>query len=89
MPDPPDPPKRSLLAVLAMLEPLEDDIGCPETPLIAEDVLPIIARLPREERKKLRELLDAQQYVDIPVKPDEFGTDEKLLELDADGWEEG
>ena len=89
MPDSPDPPPRSLLTVLAMLEPAGLDIGCPVTPLTAEDVLPIIAKLPREELTRLRQLLDAQRYVEIPVKPDEFGTDEKLLELDADGWEEG
>ena len=58
------------------------------TPLTADDVLPIVAKLSREERRRLLDLLDAQAYVQQPVQPDEFSTDEKLLELDADGWEE-
>jgi len=31
---------------------------------------------------------DAAIYAEIPVEADEFSTDEQLIDLDADGWEE-
>lgn len=33
------------------------------------------------------QLHDAARYAEIPVQPGEFGSDENLLALDADGWD--
>ncbi|MBI5490135.1 MAG: hypothetical protein HY907_00390 [Deltaproteobacteria bacterium] len=68
--------------------------------MTAEDLWPLVEKLPRAERLKLARLAlarvalppaatDAQRYAACPPCPDEFATepDEDPLEWEADGWE--
>lgn len=62
--------------------------------LKADDILPLIARLSREERRRLFRLAlgqgktDAQAYAAQPPREDEFSSDEDSLAWEAEGWEE-
>jgi hypothetical protein len=66
------------------------------TPLTAEDLLPLIAKLSSEERHRLLKLVlrqggsDGDAYAAHPVTTDEFATDhdgDDPLAWDAEGWE--
>jgi hypothetical protein len=63
-------------------------------PLTATDLLPLVARLAPQERKRLVRLIedagerDAALYLASPVKPGEFASDEDPLAWDADGWDQ-
>ena len=62
--------------------------------LTADDIFPLVASLPREERARLLRLmvsqkgLDAFAYSSTPASRDEFSVDEEPLTWDAEGWEE-
>lgn len=63
-------------------------------PLTANDLLPLIARLDANERKRLLALLlqvderDAALYQMSPAKISEFGSDDDSLAWDAEGWDQ-
>jgi hypothetical protein len=64
-------------------------------PTTADDLLPMIAALPRRERIRLIRLItqipsrdDAAAYAEMPPQPGEFTSDESMLEWEAEGWEE-
>lgn len=64
-------------------------------PLTANDLLPLVARLAPEERKRLVHLIeataerDAAIYLASPSKPGEFDSDDdSALAWDAAGWEQ-
>jgi hypothetical protein len=63
-------------------------------PLTANDLLPLVARLEPQERRRLIQLIestserDASIYRATPPLPTEFVSDEDPLGWDADGWEE-
>lgn len=64
-------------------------------PLRAEDLLPLIAKLPRDQRVRLAKLAlsaagtgDAAVYAAVPVAADELASDEDSLGWDAEGWDE-
>jgi hypothetical protein len=66
------------------------------TPLTAEDLLPLIAKLSSEEKHRLLKLVLRQDRSDSdadaaqPVTRDEFASDadeDDPLAWDADGWE--
>jgi hypothetical protein len=69
-----------------------DFTGMP-APLTADDLLPLIAKLSTEERRRLLQLVfrqgrtDAEAYAAQPVRPDEFSSADDALAWDADGWE--
>ena len=62
--------------------------------LKADDILPLIARLSVDERRRLFRLAlgqgktDAQTYAAQPPRDDEFSSDEDSLAWEAEGWEE-
>jgi hypothetical protein len=62
-------------------------------PLTADDLLPLIAKLSTEERRRLLHLVlrqgktDAEAYAALPVQPDEFSSADEALGWDADGWD--
>lgn len=62
--------------------------------LKAEDILPLIAKLSREERQRLFRLAlgqgrtDEQAYAALPPKDDEFTSDEGHLSWEAEGWDD-
>lgn len=62
-------------------------------PLTADDLLPLVARLDPAERSRLVRLIaakatqDAQKYLTVPPKPDEFATEDDPLAWDAEGWD--
>ena len=62
--------------------------------LKADDILPLIAKLSREERRRLfrialgRGETDARAYAAQPPRDDEFSSDEDGLAWEAEGWEE-
>jgi hypothetical protein len=61
--------------------------------LKAEDLLPLIAKLPLRERQRLLQLIlsqglsEAQAYAVKLPRCDEFSSDEDGLSWDADDWE--
>jgi hypothetical protein len=63
--------------------------------LKAEDVLPLVRKLSIEERSRLIKLAllrddatdDQAAYAALPVREDEFCSDEDLLGWDSEGWE--
>jgi len=61
--------------------------------LTADDILPLVACLPPQERARLLRLIttpltaDEIVYRSVPPTRDEFSTDEDSLAWDADGWE--
>lgn len=63
--------------------------------MTADDILPLVVSLPREERVRLIRMIgncagmdDASAYRNAPPHPDEFGSDSDSLGWDAEGWEE-
>jgi hypothetical protein len=65
-------------------------------PLTADDLLPLIAKLPHDEQVRLAQLAlraardgtrDAAAYQRTPVRADEFSQDEDGAAWDAEGWE--
>ena len=65
-------------------------------PLTADDLLPLVAKLPHDEQLRLAQLAlraardgtrDAAVYQAKPVRPDEFSQDEEGASWDAEGWE--
>ena len=67
--------------------------------LTADDLWPLVAKLPRPERMRLAQLAlagalptgarDASAYDEVPVRADEFGaSDDDPLAWDAEGWDE-
>jgi len=67
--------------------------------ITAQDLLPLVLKLPRDERVRLARLAlasaagngqaDAAAYAKAPVQPDELGHDaEEMLAWDAEGWED-
>lgn len=69
-----------------------DFTGMP-APLTADDLLPLIAKLSAEERRRLLHLVfrqgrtDGDAYASQPVQPDEFSSTDDALAWDADGWD--
>lgn len=63
-------------------------------PLTANDLLPLVARLAPQERKRLIRLIeataerDAALYLAAPPTQGEFGSDHDALAWDADGWDQ-
>jgi hypothetical protein len=61
--------------------------------LTADDILPLVASLPLQERVRLLRSIaspqggDAPVYRSVPLSRDEFSADEEPLAWDADGWE--
>lgn len=65
-------------------------------PLTADDLLPLVAKLPHDEQIRLAQLVlraardatrDAAAYRRIPVRPDEFSQDDEGASWEAEGWE--
>ena len=65
-------------------------------PLTADDLLPLIAKLPHDEQVRLAQLAlraardatrDASAYRAMPVRPDEFSQDEDGASWEGEGWE--
>lgn len=63
--------------------------------LTADDLLPLIAKLPHEEQVRLAKMAlraasgdDAAAYRTSPPAVDEFGAADEALAWDADGWED-
>jgi len=65
-----------------------------EKPLSAEELFPLVDRLPPQERLRLLRLIslrpaadDRDAYVALPPRHDEFSSDTDLLAWEADGRE--
>lgn len=67
-------------------------------PLTADDLLPLVAKLPPEEQVRLARLAwraahdgtrDADAYRARPVQPDEFSQHEDGGAWESEGWEPG
>ena len=63
--------------------------------LTADDILPLVARLPPQERVRLVRLMAVQPstkpekvYEALPPGKDEFSTDDDPLSWDAAGWDD-
>lgn len=65
-------------------------------PLTADDLLPLIAKLPHDEQVRLAQLAlraardgarDAAAYQRMPVRPDEFSQEDEGASWEAEGWE--
>lgn len=65
-------------------------------PLTADDLLPLVAKLPHDEQVRLAQLAlraardatrDAAAYRRTPVRPDEFSQDDEGASWEAEGWE--
>ena len=62
--------------------------------LTADDLLPLVACLPPQERVRLVRLItsppgaDAAMYGSVPPASHEFSTDDEPLAWDATGWED-
>lgn len=62
--------------------------------LSADDLLPLVACLPAQERLRLLRMIkapldsDASVYGACPPAREEFSTDDGALAWDAEGWEE-
>src|SRR5690606_23531310 len=65
-------------------------------PLTAEDLLPLVEKLPQDEQVRLAHLAlraardssrDAAVYRSTPVRSDEFSQDEEGAAWDGEGWE--
>jgi hypothetical protein len=66
-------------------------------PLTAQDLWPLVAKLPHDEQLRLAKLAlnaaargrNAQSaYAAQPPRPDEFSSDDEPLAWDAEGWEQ-
>jgi hypothetical protein len=65
------------------------------TPLTAADLLPLVLKLPPDERVSLAKLAlrtaatdDGVAYRSAPPEPGEFSSDEDPLAWEGEGWEE-
>lgn len=65
-------------------------------PLTADDLLPLVAKLPHDEQVRLAQFAlraardstrDAAAYRAIPVRPDEFSQDQEGASWEGEGWE--
>lgn len=65
-------------------------------PLTADDLLPLVAKLPPDEQVRLALLIlraardpkgDAAAYQAQPVRPDELSQDDDGASWEGDGWE--
>ena len=66
-------------------------------PLKAEDLWPLVQKLPHDEQVRLAKLAlmaasrepsaDATAYGTAPPRPDEFSSDDEALAWEAEGWE--
>lgn len=65
-------------------------------PLTADDLLPLVAKLPHDEQVRLAQLVlraacdatrDAGAYQTKPVRPDEFSQDEEGAAWEGEDWE--
>lgn len=65
-------------------------------PLTADDLLPLVAKLPHDEQVRLAQLAlraardskpDAAAYRATPVRPDEFSQDQEGASWEGEGWE--
>jgi hypothetical protein len=65
-------------------------------PLTADDLLPLVAKLPHDEQVRLAQLVlraardstrDAAAYRAMAVRPDEFSHDEESAAWEGEGWE--
>ena len=65
-------------------------------PLTADDLLPLVAKLPHDEQVRLAQLVlraardsarDAGTYRAAPVRADEFSHEEDAGAWDGEGWE--
>ena len=65
-------------------------------PLTADDLLPLVAKLPHDEQVRLARLAlraardsarDAAAYRGMPVRADEFSQDEEGASWEGEGWE--
>jgi hypothetical protein len=65
-------------------------------PLTADDLLPLVAKLPHDEQVRLAQLAlraardaarDAAAYQRMPVRPDEFSQNDDGASWEAEGWE--
>lgn len=63
----------------------------------AQELWPLIRRLPREERLRLAKMAirsaaedsdDEAVYAEAPTGPEEFSREDEQLAWDAEGWEE-
>jgi hypothetical protein len=63
-------------------------------PLTADDILPLVASLPPQERVRLLRLIalsqgsDATVYQSVPPSEHEFSVENDPLAWDAEGWEQ-
>jgi hypothetical protein len=63
-------------------------------PLTADEILPLVKHLTLMERARLIRLIstshqgDAETYRLLPLKPDEFSSDDEGLAWDGEGWEQ-
>ncbi|MBK6517534.1 MAG: hypothetical protein IPM79_10060 [Polyangiaceae bacterium] len=65
-------------------------------PLRADDLWPLVLKLPHDEQVRLAKLAlraasggdDARAYVAAPVAPGELDAEEDSLAWDAEGWDE-
>jgi hypothetical protein len=65
-------------------------------PLTADDLLPLVAKLPHAEQVRLAQLAlraardgsrDAAAYQATPVRPDEFSQEDDGAAWEGEGWE--
>ncbi|CAN5703796.1 hypothetical protein BH11MYX1_BH11MYX1_26330 [soil metagenome] len=65
-------------------------------PLTADDLLPLVAKLPHDEQVRLAQLAlraardgarDAASYRTAPVRPHEFAQEDDAMAWDGEGWE--
>ena len=66
-------------------------------PLRAEDLWPLVQKLPHEEQVRLAKLAlraassepsdDVATYQSMPPRADEFSSDDEALAWEAEGWE--
>jgi hypothetical protein len=65
-------------------------------PLTADDLLPLVAKLPHDEQVRLAQFAlraardstrDAAAYRGMPVRHDEFSQDEEGASWESEGWE--
>lgn len=70
--------------------------GSMAQPRTADDLLPLVAKLPRDEHVRLAQLAlraardgsrDATTYRATPVRPDEFSQKDDAGAWDGEGWE--
>lgn len=62
-------------------------------PLTADEIFPLVKHLTLVERARLIRLIntspqsDAETYRVLPLKADEFSSDDEALSWEGDGWE--